>query len=333
MTKACCRADCEYSNVRSSRRVIRPTATSPPTRRWCWPSRPAEAARSRRSLQGQRWRRDEGVASVRGRRAGLHQHAASGTVPGPNCWRAILRGRPKTSRASDLAAGTPVNVEYVSANPTGPMHVGHSRSAVFGDALANLLAFDRLSVARILHQRRRRAGRCARPLGLPALPRGAGRDIGEIPEGLYPGDYLVPVGQALAERMATRGRPSDEAEWLPEVRRQGRRHDDGHDPRRPRGRGHAPRRVLFERALSEGDDRWPRRSTDLEAQGYVYTGVLEPPKGKKPEDWEDRETAVQVDRVRRRHRPPAQEVRRQSYTYFAADMAYHRDKFARGYPR
>ena len=101
--------------------------------------------------------------------------------------------------AAEMGQGTPVNVEYVSANPTGPMHVGHCRGAVFGDALANLLALRRLrGDARVLHQRRRRPGRRARPLGaVCATARRSARTSAPIPDGLYPGDYLKPVGAAL----------------------------------------------------------------------------------------------------------------------------------------
>ena len=127
---------------------------------------------------------------------------------------ARARLRPRRRRPQ----GEKVNVEYVSANPTGPMHVGHGRGAVFGDALASLLAFAGYrGDARILHQRCRRAGRRAGALGLSALPRGAGRGrSARFPEGLYPGDYLKPVGAALAARIWRRAdERKPKREWLP----------------------------------------------------------------------------------------------------------------------
>src|SRR6188472_2119594 len=120
---------------------------------------------------------------------------------------------------SDLGRGTPVNVEYVSANPTGPMHIGHCRGAVFGDALANLLAFSGFQVTREYYIND--AGAQVDVLARSAFLRyreALGDDIGEIPEGLYPGDYLVPVGQALAAEYGDKLRAMAETAWLPIVR-------------------------------------------------------------------------------------------------------------------
>ena len=119
--------------------------------------------------------------------------------------RAILAEGADYGRSA-IGAGRPVNVEYVSANPTGPMHMGHCRGAVVGDALASLLEFAGHEVMREYYVNDAGgAGADARPLGPPALPRGARRsDIGEIPGGLYPGDYLVPIGQALAAEFGDR---------------------------------------------------------------------------------------------------------------------------------
>ena len=156
----------------------------------------------------------------------------------PSAWldalRAVLDAGADYGQ-SDIGQGRPVNVEYVSANPTGPMHVGHCRGAVFGDALANLLAFSRLRRdARILHQRRRRAGRCARALGVPALSRGARRRHRSNP------------GGALSRRLSQAGRRSARGRVRPrsaersaralaaDRSRECHRHDDGDDPRRPR---------------------------------------------------------------------------------------------------
>ena len=140
----------------------------------------------------------------------------------PAAWidalRAVLDAGADYGR-SGLGQGAPVNVEYVSANPTGPMHVGHCRGAVFGDALANLLAFAGFAVTREYYIND--AGAQVDVLARSAFLRyreALGEDIGAIPEGLYPGDYLKPVGAALAAEYGrdVEGRP--EAEWLPIVR-------------------------------------------------------------------------------------------------------------------
>jgi arginyl-tRNA synthetase len=130
---------------------------------------------------------------------------------------------------SDSGAGVTVNVEYVSANPTGPMHMGHCRGAVVGDALATLLeAMRAQGHSRILYQRRGRAGRCARALGASALPRGAGRGYWRDPGGLYPGDYLVPVGHKLAAEYGAKFVGAEEANGS--RCSAGGCGDDGHDP-------------------------------------------------------------------------------------------------------
>ena len=158
-----------------------------------------------------------------------------------SCARSCAPARPLAIRRS--GGGERVNVEFVSANPTGPMHVGHGRGAVVGDALAALLAKAGFAVAsRILHQRRRRAGRHPRPLdSICATARRSARRSGAIPDGLYPGDYLVETGRALAERDGEKwlGRP--EAEWLRPVRDFAVEADDGADPRRSRRARRAPR--------------------------------------------------------------------------------------------
>ena len=128
----------------------------------------------------------------------------------------------------------PVNVEYVSANPTGPMHVGHCRGAVFGDALANLLAFTGFAVTREYYVND--AGAQVDQLARSAYLRyreALGEDIGVIPEGLYPGEYLKPVGAALAAQYGGALKEQPEAQWLPLVRGDGDRDDDGGGPRRP----------------------------------------------------------------------------------------------------
>jgi arginyl-tRNA synthetase len=224
-------------------------------------------------------------------------------------------------------------VEYVSANPTGPMHVGHGRGAVFGDALANLLAFAGYDVTREYYIND--AGAQVDVLARSAFLRyreALGEAVGSIPEGLYPGDYLVPVGQALAAQHGPALRDMPEAEWLPLVRSvaidamMAMIRDDlaSLDIR------HA---VFFsERSLTKGEaDKIGETIAELRARGLVYEGRLPPPKGQLPEDWEDREQTLfratefgdDVDRPLLKSDG--------SYTYFAADIAYHRSKFERGF--
>jgi arginyl-tRNA synthetase len=234
---------------------------------------------------------------------------------------------------SGQGAGQAVNVEYVSANPTGPMHVGHGRGAVFGDALANLLAFAGYDVTREYYIND--AGAQVDVLARSAFLRyreALGEAVGSIPEGLYPGDYLVPVGQALAAQHGPALRDMPEAEWLPLVRSvaidamMAMIRDDlaSLDIR------HA---VFFsERSLTKGEaDKIGETIAELRARGLVYEGRLPPPKGQLPEDWEDREQTLfratefgdDVDRPLLKSDG--------SYTYFAADIAYHRSKFERGF--
>ncbi|MDB5512945.1 MAG: arginine--tRNA ligase [Enterovirga sp.] len=234
---------------------------------------------------------------------------------------------------SGQGAGAAVNVENVSANPTGPMHVGHGRGAVFGDALANLLAFAGFAVTREYYVND--AGAQVDVLARSAFVRyreALGQDVGAIPEGLYPGDYLVPVGRALAEEFASTLLDRPEAEWLPTVRTRAidammalirddlASLDIRHD-------------VFFsERSLSGGATDEIRATIEgLRSRGLVYEGRLPPPKGQPPEDWEDREQTLfratefgdDIDRPLLKSDG--------AYTYFAADIAYHRSKFERGF--
>jgi arginyl-tRNA synthetase len=246
--------------------------------------------------------------------------------------RAILADCAGFGRAGE-GAGEPVNVEYVSANPTGPMHVGHGRGAVFGDALANLLAFAGYAVTREYYIND--AGGQVDVLARSAHLRyreALGEDIGGIPEGLYPGDYLKPVGEALAREHGRSLVDRPEAEWLPIVREAAiaammemiradlAALDIRHD-------------VFFsERSLTQGSaDAIAATIADLRARDLVYEGRLPPPKGQAIEDWEDREQTLfratqfgdDVDRPLLKSDG--------SYTYFAADIAYHRSKFERGF--
>jgi arginyl-tRNA synthetase len=234
---------------------------------------------------------------------------------------------------SGQGAGEPVNVEYVSANPTGPMHVGHGRGAVFGDALANLLAYAGYRVAREYYIND--AGAQVDVLGRSAFLRyreALGEDIGAIPEGLYPGDYLKPVGALLAERYERTLLDKPEAEWLPIAR------DAAIEAmmamiREDLAALNIRHDVFFsERSLSQGaTDQIRATIEELRARGLVYEGRLPPPKGQAIEDWEDREQTLfkatafgdDVDRPLLKSDG--------SYTYFAADIAYHRSKFERGF--
>lgn len=234
---------------------------------------------------------------------------------------------------SDAGAGRKVNVEYVSANPTGPMHVGHCRGAVVGDALANILAFAGYDVTKEYYIND--AGVQIDVLARSVMLRyreALGEAVGAIPGGLYPGDYLVPMGKGLAEEFGTKLLEMPEPDALDIVKERAIdammamiredlaalnvRHD-----------------VFFsERTLHAGNGGAIRSAiNDLTLKGHVYKGKLPPPKGQLPEDWEDREqtlfrsTEVGDDIDRPLIKSDGQ------FTYFAADVAYMKDKYARGF--
>lgn len=245
---------------------------------------------------------------------------------------ALLGEGPNYGR-SMVGAGRKTNVEYVSANPTGPMHVGHCRGAVVGDALANLMAFAGYDVTKeyVIND----AGSQIDVLGRSAMLRyreALGDDIGEIPAGLYPGDYLVSVGEALVREF---GRsllqmPDDEAlaivkdrtidAMMVMIREDLALLNVHHD-------------VFFSERTLHADSARKIRSAinDLTLKGHIYKGKLPPPKGEKPDDWEDREqtlfrsTAVGDDMDRALVKSDG------SFTYFAADVAYLKDKVDRGF--
>jgi len=257
----------------------------------------------------------------------------------PAAWidalRAVLAAGPDYGRSA-VGQGTRVNVEYVSANPTGPMHVGHVRGAVFGDALANLLAGTGYAVTREFYIND--AGAQIETLACSAYLRyreALGETIGEIPEGLYPGDYLVPVGQALARQYGPGLRDKPENEWLPIVRdfAVACMMDLIRSDLAALGIKHE---VFFsERSLHEPQNGGPSKIAEtvafLEKQGLLYRGTLPPPKGKVMEDWEPRELLLfratqfgdDVDRpIFKSDGSPA---------YITPDIAYHREKFRRGF--
>ena len=234
---------------------------------------------------------------------------------------------------SDAGGGKRVNLEYVSANPTGPMHVGHCRGAVFGDALANLLAAAGYSVTKEYYIND--AGAQIDVLSKSVMLRyreALGDDIGEIPAGLYPGDYLVPLGKALATEFGRSLNQMPESEALEIVR--GRAVDAMMVMIRNDLEALNVRHELFfsERSLHENGEKKIRSViNDLTLKGYVYRGKLPPPKGELAEDWEDREQLLfrstdmgdDLDRALMKSDG--------SFTYFAADAAYMKDKFDRAF--
>jgi arginyl-tRNA synthetase len=255
----------------------------------------------------------------------------------PAAWidalRAVLEAGADYGRGS-LGQGAPVNVEYVSANPTGPMHVGHCRGAVFGDALANLLAFCGHKVTREYYIND--AGAQVDVLARSAFLRyreALGENIGAIPEGFYPGDYLKPVGEELAADYGATLKDKPEAEWLPIVRNRAIDMMMA-DIRNDLMSLAVVQDVFFsERSLIDGPgDQVGETIAALRRAGYVYEGRLPPPKGAPIEDWEDREQTLfratdfgdDVDRPLMKSDG--------SYTYFASDIAYHKSKVDRGFP-
>ena len=251
----------------------------------------------------------------------------------PDVWaevvRAALAAGPDYGR-SEIGKGRRVNVEFVSANPTGPLHVGHTRGAVFGDALASLLAFSGHEVTREYYINDGGAQVDVLARSVYERYREAHGLEPEIAEGLYPGDYLVPVGQALKDKVGDAFLEKGEEVWLAEVRAfaiekmmemiradlaaLGVKMD-----------------VFFSEKSLYGTGRIEAAIAALREKGLIYEGVLEPPRGKTPEDWEPREQTLfrstahgdDVDRPVKKSDG--------SWTYFAPDIAYHQDKIARGF--
>ncbi len=233
---------------------------------------------------------------------------------------------------SNLGGNEAVNVEYISANPTGPLHVAHARGAVVGDALVRLLRKAGFAVTAeyYINDAGAQVEALARTTHLRYLE-ALGGDIGAIPEGLYPGEYMIPIGEALAARDGDRWKETDEAEWLEtfrafavEAMMERVREDLA-------ALGIEQDVFASERALVE-NGAVQRVYDTLTARDLIYTGVLEPPKGKAaPEDWEPRPQTLfratafgdDVDRPLKKSDG--------SWTYFANDIAYHLDKFERGF--
>ena len=256
----------------------------------------------------------------------------------PEVYAHVLRtvvNRGSRFGAGAFEGGEKVNIEYVSANPTGPMHVGHARGAVFGDALANLLEFagDRPTREYYVNDAGAQVDALARSAFL-RYREARGGSIGPIPEGLYPGEYLKPVGQALAREFGPELESKAETEWLPVVRKR------AIDAMMAMIRDDlAALKITHEVFASEreliGAEGAPDRVREaidwLRSRGLVYEGRLPPPKAGVPDDWEEREQILfrstefgdDVDR-------PLVKADG-SYTYFATDIAYHKSKIDRGY--
>ncbi|MCA3556529.1 arginine--tRNA ligase [Aestuariivirga sp.] len=273
----------------------------------------------------------------------LHKNVAAVDIAGPGfiniklvaaAWPQVLQAVLDEGDAygnSTLGRGKKANVEYVSANPTGPLHVGHVRGAVFGDALAELLTASGYDVTReyYINDAGAQVDVLARSAYLRYLE-ALGETIGEIPAGLYPGGYLKPVGQALAAEHGAALKHRPEAEWLPIVR--AKAIAMMMDLIRDDLAALDIRQEVFasEKALhASGQVR--ETIAELRERGLVYQGTLPPPKGELPDDWEDREQTLfrtmgfgdDIDRPLLKSDG--------SYTYFASDVAYSRNKIQRGF--
>ena len=249
----------------------------------------------------------------------------------PDVWRAELAAifaAGDDYGRSALGAGRRINVEYVSANPTGPMHMGHCRGAVVGDALASLLAYAGFEVTReyYINDAGGQVDTLARSVHLRY--REALGEAVTIPEGYYPGDYLVPVGQALAAEFGDRYVAAAEADWLALFR----------------ARAVAAMMELIRADLallgihhdmffSEAGlgDAVAHALASLEAKGLIYEGVLEAPKGEAADDWEPRPQTLFRATQFGDDSDRALKKSDGSWTYFAGDVAYHYDKLSRGY--
>ncbi|MEO1639352.1 MAG: arginine--tRNA ligase [Pseudomonadota bacterium] len=250
----------------------------------------------------------------------------------PKVWHGVVKVA-LSDRAfgqSTMGQGQKLMVEYVSANPTGPLHVGHTRGAVFGDALARLLDYAGFEVTKeyYINDGGAQVDVLARSVYLRYLE-AHGQEVA-FEDGTYPGDYLIPVGQALKDKVGDAFVGKGEQFWLQEVREFATeammdliREDL------------AQLGVTMDSFFSEkslyGSGRIEQAIDDLDSKGLIYRGTLEPPKGKVPEDWEPREQTLfrstahgdDVDR-------PVQKSDG-SWTYFAPDVAYHYDKVERGF--
>ena len=251
----------------------------------------------------------------------------------PKVWENVLSAilqNPEQYGRAKMGLGKRVNVEYVSANPTGPLHVGHTRGAVFGDALASLLDFAGYKVTReyYINDGGAQVDVLARSVYLRYLE--AHGQAVAFEDGTYPGDYLINVGQSLKDKVGDAYVDADEATWLDDIRAFSTAammdliradlnslgvHMD----------------VFYSEKSLNGTGKIESAINDLREKGLIYEGVLEAPKGKRPDEWEPRKQTLfkstdhgdDVDR-------PVQKSDG-SWTYFAPDIAYHHDKVARGF--
>jgi len=253
----------------------------------------------------------------------------------PAAWVAALRTVLRAGKQyghSTIGNGTKVNVEYVSANPTGPMHVGHCRGAVFGDALANLLIAAGYEVTREYYIND--AGAQIEALtqtGFLRYREALGENIGEIPDGLYPGDYVKQVGEELKADYGDELLKKPESEWKPIVRERAINIMMADIRNDLWSLGVVPDVFFSESSLTEESDQVASTIEFLRKQGYIFEGRLPPPKGAPVDDYEDREQTLfratafgdDVDRPLKKSDG--------SYTYFASDIAYHKSKIDRGF--
>ncbi|TFI57951.1 arginine--tRNA ligase [Sphingomonas parva] len=250
----------------------------------------------------------------------------------PTLWhdelRAILTDGDDYGR-SRLGQGTRINVEYVSANPTGPMHMGHCRGAVVGDALASLLEYAGFDVVReyYVNDAGAQVETLARSVHL-RYREALGEDIGAIPEGYYPGDYLKPVGAALAEEYGDRYVGADESAWLPLFRKAAvaRMMDQIRSDLAQLGIRHD---IFSLESEVIGSGAADRALETLRARGLVYEGMLEVPKGKTPEDWEPVELTLFRSSQFGDDQDRPMKKSDGSWTYFGVDAAYHLAKAER----
>ena len=281
------------------------------------------------------------IADALAARLATDERIVSAEVAGPGflnlrladaVWTGLVSGvlSDETYGRSDMGLGQKVNVEFVSANPTGPLHVGHTRGAVFGDALAALLDYSGHIVTREYYIND--GGAQVDVLARSAFERyreACGLSP-EIAEGLYPGDYLVPVGEALKEKYGDSLLNQPEEIWLEDVRAFSTEQMMALIRADLAALGVVMDVFYSEKSLY-GTGQIEAAIADLDGKGLIYRGTLEPPKGKMPEDWEPREQTLfrstahgdDVDR-------PIQKSDG-AWTYFAPDIAYHFDKVSRGF--
>ncbi|MAY85681.1 MAG: arginine--tRNA ligase [Pseudooceanicola sp.] len=282
------------------------------------------------------------IAEALAERLGRDGRITSAEVAGPgflnlrlanSVWHGVIGAVLKTGTdygRSTMGQGRRVNVEYVSANPTGPLHVGHTRGAVFGDALASLLDYAGHEVTReyYINDGGAQVDVLARSVYLRYLE-AHGQDVA-FPDGTYPGDYLIAVGEALKDKVGDAYVDAPEEDWLEEVR------DFATDAmmeliREDLAALGVKMDVFFSEKSLYGTGRIEAAIEELRGKDLIYRGVLEPPKGKTPEDWEPREQTLfrstahgdDVDRPIMKSDG--------AWTYFAPDIAYHYDKVSRGF--